>query len=519
MAHDSTGSLAARDVSGVLHELEGETEVERTRNFKVFSLNAPEKFRVGGSIGPIHYRQDPFNDQEAFKEIDLTIRPTPAEPWDAACETNGYQVRLWQNRLIAGKTVRYIAQFRRAGKWIAMAPLGLFWENGIGDRELISKAIPVGAPDINNSVNTVTWTGAFGSGIDYRYNLRPDELFKTVRINKKSDLPTPTISPVGLKLTILMGLSWHSESKASNNFAASIAPADLPDDSRDINNPDEESINPNKFSFKDELLRDTFWLRKPLAWDSTPEPQFIHPEWRLRRKGTRVFALISVPAEILNDPSVIYPVHIDDAMPEEQVGASSDDAERAYGSSGGFWLTSIVQAGWYSSAYARWSTGLRFQAIPIVQGATITSAALSLCAFSNISVATVRMRIRAEDVDDATTFSDQADWDSRFPSGVTTAQVDWDAPGAWVKDTWYNSPDLTAVIQEIISRGGWSLDNDIVVFWDDYDDRSDHVTNCRRQAYGYDIDSSKAAKLNISYALGPTGPAARGSWKYGFQWR
>lgn len=511
-------SLISKDTSGVYTLLPGETEIERTRHFKTFAKPDLNRYRLAGEIGPIHYRTNPFDTVEPYSEIDLDTRLTPGEPWDAACETNGYQVRFWQSRVIMGETVRYIAQFRRAGKWIAMAPLALVWENDANEKQLISKAIAVGAPSINNSVYKVIWQGVFGSGIDFVYSLRPDEFFKTLRIANKSDLPAPTIAANGLKLTLVMGLAWHSQSKASNNFAASITPIDLPNDTMDVENPDEQLANPDKFSFKDELLRNTFWLRKPLAWDSSEEPQFIYPECRLRRKTDFIFSLISVPATVLNNPSVVYPVYIDDAIPEEQVGASLDDAEKAYGSTGGYWATSIVQAGWFSASYAQWSTGFRFQTIPIVQGATIDSAALSICSYSNKSVTTVRVRIRAEAVDDAPAFSDEANWNSRFPSGVTTAQTDWDAPGAWTKDVWYSSPDFAAVVQEIVDRGGWSSNNDLVIFWDDYDDRSDHAADCRRQAYSYDINSSKAAKLNVSYSLGPAAAAALESWKFGFPW-
>lgn len=190
------------------------------------------------------------------------------------------------------------------------------------------------------------------------------------------------------------------------------------------------------------------------------------------------------------------------SIPENQVAASQDDCERGYGTSGGFWLTSIVQAGWYSAAYAQWSSGFRFQAVPIPQGATILSATLELCGYSNLSTTVVRTRIRGEDVDDAAAFSNQANWDTRFPGNVTAAQVDWDGIGAWAADSWYTSPDISAVIQEIVDRGGWVTGNDLVIFWDDYDDRSDHNTNTRRQAYGFDINSAKAAKLNVSYRGG-----------------
>jgi len=526
MAHDTPTSLAAKDTTGILSAGTDETELvsERTRFFKKFAVapahagTSPETYRVGGQVGPIHYRLDPFSETEQYKEIDLTINLTPGENWDAACETNGYQVRFWQNRQIAGRTVRYIAQFRRAGKWLAMAPLLLLWENDRGEKQLISKALPVGAPTIDNDEYRVIWHDVFGAGIDFRYNLRPDEFFKTVVVNRKTDLPAPIIGTQGLKLTLVIGLSWHGSSNPSNGFASDVTLIELPDDSVDIENPDEELVDPEKFSYKDELLRDTWWMRRPIAWDSDEKSTLLDVQWRLRRKVGYMFALLSVPAGALQNPKTVYPVYIDTAIPEEQVGASADDCERAYGTSGGFWLTSIVQVGWYSAAYAQWSSGFRFQTIPIPQGATIDSAKITACSYSNLSTTAVKSKIRAEDVDDAPAFSNQTDWDNRFPSGVTIAEVNWDNIPSWTKDSWYDSPDIKDVVQEVINRSGWAQNNDIVVFWDDYDDRSSHVTNCRRQAYGYDIDSSKAAKFNASYSEGG-GVAPLEPWKFAFQWR
>jgi hypothetical protein len=304
-------SLADKNTSGTFSA--GVDEVElisaRTRGFKKFSLpDAPsglKRYRVGGQIGPIHYREDPFSTTEEFKEIDLETNLTPSESWDAACETNGFQVRFWQNRLVSGKTVRYIAQYRRAGKWLAMAPLVLAWENDIGERQIISKALAVGAPVINNDAYQITWSDVFGTGIHFRYNLRPDEFFKTVIIDNKTDLPLPTIGLSGLKLTIVLALAWHSDSKADNGFSDSITTSDLPDDSIDIDNPDEELVDADKFSFKDVLLRDTWWMQKPKAWDSAEERHSIDIEWRLRRKNNSIFGLFSVPASSLNHVALV----------------------------------------------------------------------------------------------------------------------------------------------------------------------------------------------------------------------
>jgi len=511
VAHDTKTSLAARDGSYVLEEAAGEAEVGRTRFAKKFKVG-PGRFRVGSSIGPIHYRLNPFDDTEPFKEIDLTVRGTPDEPWGAACLTNGYQVKFWQRRDVSGRVVRYVARYERAGRWLDIAPVVLLWENDLGQRQLISRVLAAGAPTIDNQLNQVSWSGAFGPGVDYGYNLRPDEFFKTLIINDRSSLPAPTISSTGLRLTFIVALSWGELSRASNYFASRITPLELSSGDEGLERGDEEYIQPETFSFQDEHRRDVWWMRRPLAWGSSEELVVLPVQWRLRRRGNFVFALVSVSARDLMDPGLVYPVYIDTSIPEEQVGASADDCERAYGTTGGFWLTSICQAGWYSATYAQWSSGFRFQTVPIPQGATIDSAKINMCSYANLSTTVVRTKLRCEDVDNAPAFSDITNWDARFPSGVTTEYVAWDGIPAWTKDVWYESPSFALAVQEVVGRAGWVSNNNLVVFWDDYDDRSDHNSNCRRQCYGYDIDTSKATKFNASYEEAAAGQPTMRRW-------
>jgi hypothetical protein len=77
---------------------ENEAEDLRTRSVKRFRiLDSPGQYRIGAQVGPIHFQKNPFNTDDPWEEIDLDVLLTPDKPWDAACETNGYQVRFWQN--------------------------------------------------------------------------------------------------------------------------------------------------------------------------------------------------------------------------------------------------------------------------------------------------------------------------------------------------------------------------------------------------------------------------------------
>ena len=98
-------TLAEKDTTSTLTPGEGEEELlgRRTRGAKVFHRVGTRQYRIGATIGPVHYRRDPFDKREELKEIDLSLTPTPGEEWDFACETNGYQVRIWNSREEIGR--------------------------------------------------------------------------------------------------------------------------------------------------------------------------------------------------------------------------------------------------------------------------------------------------------------------------------------------------------------------------------------------------------------------------------
>ena len=141
-----------------------------------------------------------------------------------------------------------------------------------------------------------------------------------------------------------------------------------------------------------------------------------------------------------------------------QVAQGSDDAEEAV-SSGNMSLTSsdleLISDG--STAQL---VGIRFQAVEIPQGATITNAFIEFETDETNSGAT-SVTIQGEDVDDAPTFTTG---NSNISNRTrTTASVAWNSIPAWnTTSERHVTPDLTAIVQEIVDRGGWSPGNDMV---------------------------------------------------------
>jgi type IV pilus assembly protein PilY1 len=191
---------------------------------------------------------------------------------------------------------------------------------------------------------------------------------------------------------------------------------------------------------------------------------------------------------------------------DRQVGVSADDIRVHW--TGSAWSAVLgaaqVYVGYYNDNYYKWGSGMRFTNITIPKGSNITAAYLTIRADASRSGTTVYSKVRGEDADNPAQFSDITDYWDRPRS---SAEVNWDGIPEWTLDSEYNSPDIKTVIQEIIDRAGWVSGNDLVIFWDDHDDRSDHASGCSRRGYSYDGSSAKAPKLHIEYIPPAAGAA------------
>ena len=72
-----------------------------------------------------------------------------------------------------------------------------------------------------------------------------------------------------------------------------------------------------------------------------------------------------------------------------------------------------------------------------------------------------------------------ADFDTRFgvnggAGELTTASVAWSNMAAWTAGQWYNSPDISSIIQEIVNQGGWTSGNNMALTWNDWANAEAH---------------------------------------------
>ncbi|KKK43119.1 hypothetical protein LCGC14_3168960, partial [marine sediment metagenome] len=183
------------------------------------------------------------------------------------------------------------------------------------------------------------------------------------------------------------------------------------------------------------------------------------------------------------------------------IGQSSDDVLYRLATSSFDTVSAVNEAGANTDAFYQYGSGMRYTGINIPKDYVVTNAYISFRAFNSDSGASTATRFSASDEDDAATFSTSGDFDTRW-TARTTARVDWDSPTltAWTGAVWYDSPDLSTIIQELVSRAGWSSGNDIVIFWDDHEDRSTHgAQDHRRLAASYDTNPAYAPKLFITW--------------------
>ncbi|WP_245436220.1 RTX toxin [Mesorhizobium tamadayense] len=178
---------------------------------------------------------------------------------------------------------------------------------------------------------------------------------------------------------------------------------------------------------------------------------------------------------------------------ETRVTTAGDDVEEK---GSGSISTNIndLELGYDSST--RQTVGLRFTGIDIPQGAIITSAYIQFQA-NEVKTDATSVLIKGEDTDDANAFTSVS---FNVSSRATT-----DASTAWVPDPWTTigeqglaerTPDLSAIVQEIVNRSGWAALNDMAFL----------ITGTgTRTADSYEYNPAGAPLLHIEYILPGSG--------------
>jgi hypothetical protein len=173
---------------------------------------------------------------------------------------------------------------------------------------------------------------------------------------------------------------------------------------------------------------------------------------------------------------------------ERPIAAASDDAEQQ--ASGPVDLSSsdieLVQDG----SSNKQTDGLRFTGITVPQGATITKAYVQF-QVDEATTAATSLTIKGENANTAATFTTATNSISSRPQ--TIASVPW-TPAGWptvgARGVDQRTPEIKAIVQEIVSRTGWASGNALAII----------VTGTgKRTAEAFESGAAIAAVIHIEY--------------------
>ena len=112
----------------------------------------------------------------------------------------------------------------------------------------------------------------------------------------------------------------------------------------------------------------------------------------------------------------------------------------------------------------------RFTLTGIPKDAVISNAAITINPLTSSSDEICRARINAEALDDPGQIANDANWHTAR-NNTTSAFVDWVLP-ATTSNVTIATPDISAIIQEIVDRAGWVAGNHIQIFIDDSEEQA-----------------------------------------------
>ncbi|MCC2614657.1 pilus assembly protein PilY [Aestuariibacter halophilus] len=138
--------------------------------------------------------------------------------------------------------------------------------------------------------------------------------------------------------------------------------------------------------------------------------------------------------------------------------------------------------------------GIRFREIALPQGATISNAYLLFTAYQHGIYTSASMKIQGVDEADPDRFRSRDRYALRdLPK---TSSVMWSNIPPWYKNSTYQSPAVTSIVQHIVNRGDWQQGNDMMFILSEF--------SGERGGYSYRGKPSGAPQLVIEYEANAT---------------
>lgn len=440
---------------------------ERNKNTKKYEdTNNEGHYAIDSSLGAVHYKDDPSDPDEQWKDIDTTLESAVA-PWDWQMVKSGYHVRVLED-FKAGQVI----EFEKQGEYVRFQPMALQYTNDLNQIQSIS--MPQTPTSVDITDNTITWYDAYGSNLDFSWSCGNTRLLKLLTVNNFSDLPTIASyieaggNPV-IELNLIFapstdldcyvdGALWDKSSKVS-------------------------TFGIIEWKKDGETL---FGFMPNWYWDSSGNPPETPALTTLKKSGGSLYVSIRIPYSWIE--SAVYPIYIDTII-DEQVDTSGHDG---WARSTGLFDSAGVEAtvghrdspGYHADAFAYFDNG-----ISGLSGATIDLAQFKV--YGSTQYGSPLTNVYAEDSASPSAPTTQADLEGRARTTAFTAQDATITSGAW------NTIVITDVIQELAD----SYDPSTILILHDDDGSGDGDNAIKWRTYDYS-DNTYGPQLYIEYTAG-----------------
>lgn len=445
------------------------------------------RFALDTSIGPLHYGVG--EDQEI--DTAWEAGEIQDQPWLWKMVKNNFHIFLGPGttEFDAGQIIKYVHV--DSGEDVTFEVQQLQWTNDLDQIEAIADPQQVSHTSIVD--DTVFWDGAFGPGLDFRWQVQTARLAKYLMIQNAGAIGTPPQFIIDGGNPVLRLQFIFQKSAGIDIYIDDVLW-------------DEKSNNPQttegNVEFRLELTGEPlWWFKMPSAEDGSgnESPQLIQ---RFRKTGANLFIEIRVPWTWLQAAS--YPIVIDPTIDESITNGNYDahEATRDADYSGTTTLVAVVS---HTSEGFNFVGGIVFDGVAINSGDTVTSAYVEGYVYSE-TWDDANYDIFGEDEDDPNDFPTESDVVNRTPTSASVAVIE-DEVGIGYHG---NAYDITSIINEIKARGGWSSGNNIgFLLWGN----TDVIKSTRYRSY--EGDSSNPFKLHIVYTAGNGGRTTHNTDPYG----
>jgi len=405
----------------------------------------PDKFMVDARIGPMHFGTGEDQEIDTAWVEDTISRP----PWRykmVLADYNAWAFRESTLQFNQGQLIEYVHPESSEG--ITFQPMQLQWSNDLEQISPIGDAQAVSATVLDDRL---TWIGAYGAGLDFRWEVQAARMFKALDVNSLAELGSPPQFIIDggnpyLRLELLFQKSANVELLVDGVVW------------------DEKANNPqttaNDVEFRLKSTSEPLWyFRKPRAWGSEIGGlvgQDFFLEMHIRQSANNLFVQVRVPWSWLE--TAVFPLVID-ATVEVNPSVGADDGRWAIDNLSLFLNNEgTANLGYVSSDYPDASGFFRFSGITM-SGTIDSNTYLSV--YSDPVIGT-NFNIFADD--NSNNPSAPANAAEANGATRTTASVAFDFPDeGW---GWQQSSSIATVIQELVDSYSYSS-NVVMLYMDD----------------------------------------------------